>query len=73
MAPGLGASAAGGVGKMTEVGWVTPRRVAILVVVGMSLVAAACTATPYQYSGNRPVALSIGVNSPGPMSPGGAR
>lgn len=61
-----------GVRKMVSVSWVTSRRVAILVVVGMGLAAAACT-TPYQYSGNRPVALSIGVNSPGPMSPAGAR
>jgi hypothetical protein len=58
---------------MVSVGWFASRRVAILVVVGMGLMAAACTATPYQYSGNRPVALSIGVNSPGPMSPQGAR
>ena len=58
---------------MTAVGWFSARRVAILVVVGMALATAACSTTPYQYSGNRPVALSIGVNSPGPMSPAGAR
>ena len=57
---------------MVSVGWLMSRRVAILVVVGMGVAAAACT-TPYQYSGNRPVALSIGVNTPGPMSPQGAR
>lgn len=51
---------------------ISARRVAVLVVVGLGLTAAACT-TPYQYSGNRPVALSIGVNPPGPMSPQGAR
>jgi hypothetical protein len=58
---------------MASVGWFTSRRTAILVVVGMSLLAAACTATPYQYSGNRPVALAVSVNGPGPMSPQGAR
>ena len=46
------------------------RTVALLVVVGLGIAAAACT--PYQYAGNRPVALAITVNGPGPMSPAGA-
>ena len=50
--------------------WVSRRSLAALVVAGLAVAAAACT--PYQYSGNRPVALAVSVNGPGPMSPAGA-
>lgn len=55
---------------MSGIGGLSTRVVAILVVAAVAAAAAACT--PYQYSNNRPVALAVTVNGPGPMSPAGA-
>lgn len=69
--PAAGASAnTGDHGEMAVFEWVSARGLAALVVAGLAIAAAACT--PYQYSGNRPVALAVTVNGPGPMSPAGA-